>query len=220
VEKIKVVTQRRLDKMKFVVEHRQKGLAVILDELYDPFNISAVFRTCDGLGVVEVHLINPPGGFKPARSVCMKAHKWITVERSSNRAEVFQNLKKRGFKIYGTALGERSRDFREIDVSELLAIVLGNEHAGIGEEAKSLCDELIHIPMYGFSQSFNVSVSAAIFLSYITFKRKRLKVDKYLSEKEKDILLQAWLEREENKKSEDKLNEGMDFYAWAQSSSL
>ena len=211
-----MVTQRRLDKMKFVLQHRQKGLAVILDELYDPFNISAIFRTCDGLGVKDVYVVNPPRGFKPARSVSMKAHKWIDVKRSYNREDIYQNLKKSGFKIYGTALEEKSRDFREIDVSQPLAIVLGNEHQGIGPEAKELCDELIHIPMYGFSQSFNVSVSAAIFLSYITFKRQRLNVAKYLSEEEQEQLLTQWLEREKSKN----ISESVDFYGWAENSSF
>jgi len=210
-----VVTKRRLAKMEWVLGQRQEGLVVILDELYDPFNISAIFRTCDGLGITEVYIINPPRGFKPARSVCMKSHKWLKIERTDDREGLFSSLKKRGFKVYGTALGEDSFDFRDLPLTEKIAIVLGNEHAGIGEETKKLCDGIIHIPMYGFVQSFNVSVSAAIILSQITFRREEKGVKKVFSPEKRRQILEDWLARE--KKKDFKVEE--DFYDWDQSSS-
>ncbi|MCK5686628.1 RNA methyltransferase, partial [bacterium] len=167
--------------MKNVLSRRQAGLSIILDEIYDPFNISAIFRTCDALGIKEVYIVNPPDGFKASKSVCMRCDKWLEVYKSHDRKEVYERVRKKGYKIYGTILNKESQDFREFNVNEPICIVLGNEHSGLCEESVSLCDELIYVPMYGFVQSFNVSVTAAIVLSNLVFRREASEKECYIS---------------------------------------
>jgi len=187
-----VPTPERFEKMKKVVSYRQANLSIILDDIYDPFNISAIFRTCDALGIKEVFIVNPPDGFKASKSVCMRCDKWLEVYKSDNRKEIYDRVHEKGYKIYGTILEKESHDFRELDVDEPVCIVLGNEHAGLCEESVSLCDELIYVPMYGFVQSFNVSVTAAIVLSNIVFRREASEKNCYISESEQNNILETW----------------------------
>lgn len=191
-----MATQERISRLKKVLSRRQSGFSVILDEIYDPFNISAIFRTCEGFGIKDIHVIKPPDGFKPSKPVCMKCEKWLDITYYSDRSEAYERLRKGGYAIYGTVLNRQSRDFREIQVDGPLCIVLGNEHQGLPEESISLCDGLIHIPMFGFVQSFNVSVTAAVILSEIVFRRGTSNPDLFISPAEQAETFKKWSRRE------------------------
>lgn len=158
-----------------MLARRQPDLTVVLENIHDPHNVSAILRTCDAVGVLAAHAVYtieepPPGAF--ARQTSASAAKWIAVERHDSISGCFANLRGGGFTILGTALGPDSRPLHEWDFCPPTALVFGNEMRGISPEAQELVDGLIEIPMAGMVQSLNVSVAAAVCL-YEAFRQRR-----------------------------------------------
>ncbi len=159
------LTERRLNKITRVINERQHSLRVVIENVHDPHNVSAIFRTCDAVGVPKISLLYNTEEFpKISRISSSSANKWIEKERFSNTAECFDSLRKEGFKIYSTMLDETAKSIYQTDFTEKIAIVMGNEHRGVSEEAAELSDGLIYIPMHGMIQSLNVSVATAVIL--------------------------------------------------------
>ena len=159
------LTERRLNKITRVVNERQHSLRVVIENVHDPHNVSAIFRTCDAVGVPKISLLYNTEEFpKISRISSSSANKWIEKERFSDTAECFNSLRVEGFKIYSTMLDETAKSIYDIDFTEKIAIVMGNEHRGVSEEAAELSDGLIYIPMHGMIQSLNVSVATAVIL--------------------------------------------------------
>jgi len=161
------LTEQRLNKFKKVVSHRQKYLTVVLENVHDPHNVSAVLRSCDAVGIDKVYLIYNTNKFpKIGRVSSASAKKWIELRKFNNVDECFAELKKEKYKIYSTYMNEsgKNKSLYEIDLTKKVAIVFGNEHAGVTDEAKSKSDGNFLIPMYGMIQSLNISVSVAVCL--------------------------------------------------------
>ncbi len=159
------LTERRLNKITRVINERQHSLRVVIENVHDPHNVSAIFRTCDAVGVPKISLLYNTEEFpKISRISSSSANKWIEKERFSDTAECFDSLRKEGFKIYSTMLDETAKSIYQTDFTEKIAIVMGNEHRGVSEEAAELSDGLIYIPMHGMIQSLNVSVATAVIL--------------------------------------------------------
>jgi len=155
-----------------VVAHRTRTLTVVMEALCDPQNVNAVLRTCEAFGVQEVHAIEgPQKRFDPNKKVTQNADKWLDVRRWSSTRECLGFLKAEGYRIYATHLGTDSVALGELSFAPRVALVFGNEHAGVSDEAVSLADVNFTIPMFGFSQSFNVSVAAAITLARAVERR-------------------------------------------------
>jgi tRNA (guanosine-2'-O-)-methyltransferase len=188
-------SEKRLNKIKAVAMARQQSLNLVLENVHDPHNVSAVLRTCDAAGIPEVSLLYylekfPRIGKKSSAS----AVKWIQKEKYTDINECYSNLRNRGFKIYATSLSEGSLSLYDINLSEKCAIVLGNEHRGVSDEAAGLADERIYIPMFGMVQSLNISVAAAI----IIYEAVRQRIEKglynksSLNKKELDKVIDDW----------------------------
>jgi tRNA (guanosine-2'-O-)-methyltransferase len=159
------ITGKRKEKIRKVVTARQQSLRVVMENIHDPHNVSAVFRTCDAAGVLKVSLLyyiekSPKIGKKSSAS----AFKWIEKEKYTDVKSCYDSLHKEGFKIYASALADDAVNLYDLDLTEKAAIVLGNEHRGVSEDAASLADKKFIIPMFGMVQSLNVSVAAAVIL--------------------------------------------------------
>jgi tRNA (guanosine-2'-O-)-methyltransferase len=159
------ITERRKEKLHKVAAARQPSLRVVLENIHDPHNVSAVFRTCDAVGVPKVSLLYyiekyPRIGKKSSAS----AFKWVEKEKQTDVKACYDSLREEGFKIYASALADDAVSLYDLDFTEKAAIVLGNEHRGISEDAAALADKKFIIPMYGMVQSLNVSVAAAVIL--------------------------------------------------------
>jgi tRNA (guanosine-2'-O-)-methyltransferase len=155
-----------------VIVHRTRTLVVVMEAVCDPQNVNAVLRTAEAFGIQELHVIEGPmKAFDRNKKISQNADKWLDVVRWKDTAECLRTLKGRGFTIYATHLGEGSRDLAELSFAQPVALVFGNEHRGVSAEAVALADASYVIPMRGFSQSFNVSVAAAISLARAVDRR-------------------------------------------------
>lgn len=168
---------------------------VVLENIHDPHNVSAIFRTCDAVGIPKVSLVYTIEKFpKIGKKSSASAFKWVEKEKYKSIENCYSELRKDGFKIYASSISEDSRSIYELDLSQKVAIVLGNEHRGVSEEASHLADERIMIPMFGMVQSLNVSVAAAIILYEAA--RQRIIKGKYdisqISDSDLDKLVEQW----------------------------
>lgn len=194
----KFLTERRLKKFEKTVRQRQPSLTVAIENVHDPHNVSAIFRTCDAIGVPKVNLIYTIEKFpKISKITSASAFKWVEKENHSSVKNCFEKYKAEGFKIYSSLLDENSVSLYELDLSEKCMIVLGNEHRGVSEEAVKYCDETFYIPMRGMVESLNVSVAAAVTL--YEAQRQRLVKGMYeessMSEEEIENWLDRWAEK-------------------------
>ena len=193
-------TTRRQERVRSVLERRQPDLTLILENVHDPHNVSAILRSCDAVGVLRVHAVYsiespPPGMF--ARQTSASAAKWVDVVRHDSMTACVTELREAGFQVLATALGQEARPLHAWDLTRSVALVVGNEMRGVSEEALSLADGLVEIPMVGMVQSLNVSVASAVCL-YEAF-RQRIAAGAYdaprLSEEDLGAMEQDWLKR-------------------------
>jgi tRNA (guanosine-2'-O-)-methyltransferase len=156
-----------------VVANRTRTLTVVMEAFCDPQNVNAVLRTCEAFGIQELHAIEGP--MKPYdrnKKISQNADKWLDLRRWRSTAECLGHLKAEGYAIYATHLGPSSRSLRELSFAGKVALVFGNEHRGVSDEALALADATYVIPMRGFVQSLNVSVAAAISLATAVERRE------------------------------------------------
>ncbi len=196
------VGEKRYRRFLAVLARRQPDLTVVLENVYDSFNLSAVLRTCDAVGIGTVHLLyyreKPP---RILKGVAGSAQKWLTLRLHRTVEEAFQALRAAGLRIYATgeAAGALSPD--AVDFTQPTALLLGNENRGVSPEALALADGVLYIPMRGMVQSLNVTVTAGMILHEA--QRQRAAAGFYdaprLPESEWRALLARWLEREKEK---------------------
>ena len=141
-----------------------KNLTVLVEAVNKPHNLSAILRTCDAAGVFEANFISEKDKVKTFNSTAQGSQKWVKLNNHETTISAVSELKKKGFKLYGTTLNERSTDYRNFDYSENTCFVLGAEKWGLSDQLISKVDESIFIPMSGMVQSLNVSVAASILL--------------------------------------------------------
>jgi len=188
-------TEKRIGKIKWVLSKRQPSLQVVIENIHDPHNVSAIFRTCDAAGIPRVSLVYNIEKFpKIGKKSSASAYKWIERDKFKSVDECYRKLKENGFTIFASSLDRESKSLYEVDFTGKSAIVLGNEHRGLSDEAVEQADEKFYIPMFGMVQSLNVSVSAAI--SIYEAVRQRLKNGMYdkseIDDEELNALLDSW----------------------------
>lgn len=160
------LTPEREAKIRRVLAMRQKDLCLVLANIHDPHNVSAIYRSCDAFGVPAVHLYYtdtafPVLGAKSSAS----ARKWVRTVRHNDMDSLMTTLKSQGMTVYATSCTGAAQPVGALDLTRPTAFVLGNEHRGVDEEFSGRADGEVYIPMYGMIQSFNVSVAAAILLA-------------------------------------------------------
>ena len=168
-------TERRHRRVSSVLARRQPDLTVVIEDIHDPHNASAMLRSCDGVGVQGVHLVynvETPPRAAFARTTSGGAAKWVDIDSHDSIATCYQALRAKGFRILATAVGPESQSIYDVDLVQPVALVFGNEMRGLSEEATALADASIAIPMMGMVQSLNVSVACAVCL-YEAYRQRR-----------------------------------------------
>jgi tRNA (guanosine-2'-O-)-methyltransferase len=167
------MTPERREKLLRVLQKRQTNLTVVLENVFDPHNETAVMRTCDSIGIQDIFIINnrkPPKrawGFRSGGS----AKKWLTIHQYTHAEECIKEIRSRYSKILTTHLGSDSVGLYDIDFTESIALVFGNERFGVSEEVRALADGNFVIPQVGIIQSLNISVACAITI-YEAYRQK------------------------------------------------
>ncbi|WP_430897258.1 MULTISPECIES: TrmH family RNA methyltransferase [unclassified Paraflavitalea] len=158
------MTPERRAKLAGVLNKRQPDLTVVLENVFDPHNISAVMRTCDAVGIQEIYVITNkvPRHKKWGTRSSSSAAKWLTVHQFSDIKECVDVLRSKYAKIYTTHLSTDAKSLHELNLTESVALVFGNEHAGVSEEMLALADGNFIIPQVGIIQSLNISVACAV----------------------------------------------------------
>ena len=183
----------RSEKIYACVSRRQPSLSIVLENVHDPHNVSAVLRSCDAVGVLDVHLIYHSGQSFPelGEKSSASARKWVLTHKHSSINECYEYLRKQGKKILTTGMSNEARSLYAIDFTEPIAIVFGNEHAGVSEEAILKADGNMLIPQVGMIQSLNISVACAVTL-YEAFRQRSIN-GMYDSIQMDDIMLKDYL---------------------------
>ena len=160
------MTPEREAKIKRVLNHRQNGLVVVMENVHDPHNISAVMRTCDAVGVQEIFVLTTAitRHKKFGKNSSASAAGWLTIHQYDDTKACMDAVRQRCEKIYATHLGVESHSLYDLDLTQRVALVFGNEHAGVTEECLKYCDGNFIIPQVGMVQSLNISVACAITL--------------------------------------------------------
>ncbi|HEY8207600.1 MAG TPA: RNA methyltransferase [Myxococcaceae bacterium] len=162
-----LVVEDRLRRIDEVVSKRTRTLAVVLDQLEDAFNMAAVLRTCEAMGVQDVHVVrNPEVPFQPNSTVTQGCDKWLDIHRHETFGDCRAALKAAGFSIWVSAIREGATSLFEMSFDGKLALVFGNERHGVSPEIQSQADGVFWIPMRGFTQSLNISVAAAAAITH------------------------------------------------------
>ena len=158
-----LVSEERLNKMKKILQTRQDTLRVFMDYVYSPHNLAAIVRTCDAVNIGKLYYRHQKQ-VRLNNEITMGAHKWIFNEYIEDIEKFYQNIKSEGYQVVVTLLDEDTVDFREVDYTKPTLVVLGNEVDGASETSIKYADKKVIIPMYGMSQSLNVSVANAVIL--------------------------------------------------------
>lgn len=161
-EPSELLLDTRKERIEEVLAGRTRTLAVVLDCLEDTFNMAAVLRTCEAMGVQEVHVVdNPKVSFRPNSKVTQGCDKWLDITRYKSFAECKAALEARGFELWASALGEGSTSLFELRFDKKVALIFGNERFGVSPEAQAGSTGRFWLPMGGFTQSLNISAAAS-----------------------------------------------------------
>ncbi len=193
-----VINDDRTALLEEVLNQRSRYLTVVLDDIFQPQNSSAIMRTCECIGLQDIHVIEDRNKHKTNRDVVKGSSKWIELQRYENetsRLECIERLKQQDYKIVAMTLSEDSIPLEELSVKEKLAICFGSEDTGLHKSIENNADYKVHIPITGFTQSYNVSVSAGISLYYLINKIKDTNQNWQLNKDEKENLLIDWLSK-------------------------
>ncbi|HRN26474.1 MAG: RNA methyltransferase [Ignavibacteriaceae bacterium] len=191
-------TEKRLEKITRVISSRQHSLTVVMENIHDPHNVSAIFRTCDAVGIPKVNLVYNYESFpRIGKKSSASAFKWVDKEKYNSIDECYSELRKNGFKILASSLSEKSKNLYDLDLTQKTAIVVGNEHRGVSDEAANSADETFLIPQFGMVQSLNVSVATAVIM-YEAMRQRWVKgmYDKSeLDDKTLEQMIDNWCEK-------------------------
>ena len=197
------MSPERGEKLKKVLDQRQPDLTLVLENVFDPHNISAVMRTCESVGIQDLFVLN--SNMEPHRRYggrsSSSAAKWLTVHQFTDVQACVDELRQRNFKIYTTWIGEGSVDLYSMDFTGPMAIVFGNEKYGVSNEIRALADGNMVIPQMGIIRSLNISVACAVTV-YEAFRQKRLAAHyetQRLPQPQYEELWKLWSENRENR---------------------
>lgn len=171
-----------------IINNRTRHITVVLEDIYQSQNASAILRTCDCFGIQDVHIIENKNEYEINPDVALGSSKWLTLnkynEQEQNTIATFNSLRNKGYRIIATTPHKNDNELKHLPIDSKIALVFGTELEGLSENAMENADEFVKIPMYGFTESFNVSVSAAIILHNLTERLRNSGIQWQLSEEE------------------------------------
>ena len=168
-----IITESKQEMYERIAADRTKHVTVVMENIHKEHNASAVLRTCDCFGIQELHAIEKNNTYEIQRDIALGAGNWVDLfthsEGTNPTVTCLEELKAKGFKIVATS-PHTDNDINDLDLSQPIALVFGTEKKGVSDKVEEMADQLVRIPMYGFTESFNISVSAAIALNIIRRK--------------------------------------------------
>jgi tRNA (guanosine-2'-O-)-methyltransferase len=166
-----LLTPERIARIDAVLAARLASVITVVEDTYDPHNAAATIRTTEALGLCELHVIEPGARFSAAGGVTRGAHCWLDLHRWPRAEDAVGALRARGFRVFATLPGA-PHTIEDVDVTQPIAVAFGNEHAGLSDAAVAACDGALGVPMFGFTESFNLSVTVALAMSRIAARRR------------------------------------------------
>ncbi len=195
------ITEHRRDLLFKVVQNRTRHFCMVLEDLFDPHNISAVIRTAEVFGIEDVHVIEEVNPYKINKSILKGSIKWMNIHLHEKRKACMEHLRKKGYRI-AVASTNTNNSVLDLDLSKPTAFYLGSEFTGNHPDTLSAADVEFKLPQYGITESMNVSVAGGVLMCYLDhFMQKKGRAEYALPPKERDELLLEWLERHLNDES-------------------
>jgi tRNA (guanosine-2'-O-)-methyltransferase len=195
-ELYKIITPSKQEMFDRIAAERTNFLTVSLENVYQEHNASAVLRSCDCFGIQQLHVIEKDNQYKVQRDIALGAGRWVDMfnydQGGNPTMDCINNLRSKGYRIVATSPHANEKTINDIDISQPMALIFGTERRGISDEVKAAADEFVSIPMYGFTESFNISVSVAITLNVLRQRLEKSSVDWKLTEEEQILLKLKW----------------------------
>ena len=193
------VSDKRKATFHKVLEQRTRHFTVVLEDIFQPHNSSAVVRTCDIFGVQDVHVIQNKYSSKVSRHVAKGSQKWLDIKKfnqsANNTQDCLDDLRNNGYQIIATTPHNESCYLHDFDFTKKSAFVFGVEKEGVSDYIMNQADGFLKIPMVGFTESLNISVAAAIILQEVTTKLRASNIPWQLSDQEKALLYYQWVQK-------------------------
>jgi tRNA (guanosine-2'-O-)-methyltransferase len=191
------ISEKRAQRFDEVIAQRTDHIRVVLENIYQAHNASAVLRSCDCFGIQNVHFIENKNTMKLSDDVAMGSSNWLSIHRhkTENTTSTLQALKNEGYKIVATTPHAKSFTIDNLPIDNKLALVFGTEIEGISADVEAVADYFVKIPMYGFTESFNISVSAALFLYELNKRLRKSEINFLMDESQKEEIYFNWLKR-------------------------
>ena len=192
-----LLTSGRKKRIDEVLSKRTKGICVLLEDIYQGHNISAVLRTCDTLGIQNIYIIQDSNKITLSKGISLGSEKWVTMEiktKNLSKKEYIKSLKKLGFKIIATVPPSKNKSIslEKFKIKKKMIVAFGNEEKGLSKDILEESDSLISISMDGFNESYNISVSCAIVMNQLISEAKKSNKLTYLSNNERKKLRFDW----------------------------
>ncbi|MBA3986678.1 MAG: RNA methyltransferase [Flavobacteriales bacterium] len=187
------LTDRRNALLKEVASKRTRHFTVVTEDVFQLHNTSAVMRTCDIFGIQDLHVVEEIKGKRIDKEIALGAQKWVDLHRYDKIGTCLHSLKEKGYRIIATTPHENSQMLEDFDITEKAAFIFGKESTGLSDKVMGQADDFLKIPMYGFTESLNISVSAAIILQDVVSKVKRSTINWQLPQEEQDEKRLDWM---------------------------
>jgi tRNA (guanosine-2'-O-)-methyltransferase len=192
----KILTDERIRLFEKIIAQRTNHLTVVLEDIYQEHNASAIVRTCDSFGIQSLHLIESRNVYQVHEGISRGSNQWVTLEHhyseGKSSTDIFNEIKSKGYKIAATSPHAIEYNIFNLPIDEPIALIFGAEKKGITAAAIENADYLVRIPMYGFAESLNVSVAAAITLNELRKRLNQSSIPWPLSNQEKLETLLSW----------------------------
>lgn len=191
-----LITPNKREMFDRIAQDRTTYLTVVLENVFQEHNASAVLRTCDCFGVQELHVIEKDNQYKVQRDIALGAGRWVDIKNfdkgTTPTLDCIKQLRSKGYQIIATTPHTSDETIYSLDLSKPTALVFGTERKGISQEVIDQADGFVRIPMYGFTESFNISVSVAITLNVLRNRLENSELNWKLSPSEQIALKQKW----------------------------
>lgn len=190
------VSEPRKKRFQDIIKFRTRHIALVVENVFQPHNASAVLRSCDCFGIQDVHIIENYNTYNVNPNIALGASKWLSLKKYNqkefNTPDCLVALKKQGYKLVATSPHNFDYTIHDLPIDQKVAIMLGTELQGLTDKAFELADTVVNIPMFGFTESFNISVSAALIMFELTRRLHDSNIDWRLDEEEQTEVLLDW----------------------------
>ena len=191
------ITENKRQKIEDALQNRTYYLTVVLEDIYQPHNASAVVRTCDCFGIQKIHVIENKNLYKVNPDVTLGSSKWVDIvhhnKSSNNTRSCLEELKNSGYRIIATTPHKNDTNLEDLLLDQKTALIFGTEKEGLSQDALDMADGFVKIPMFGFTESLNISVCAAISIHHLSMKLRNTGKPWQLTEEEKNIVRLNWI---------------------------